>query len=95
MHLKNSNTCIAYIGFMNFVLIYFHKSQPELQTFKEIKTMYKDNGKDKCKILVRLGAIEGLDIKCPGENIYDLKYYPSSSVFSKVGPKPRFQTFLA
>ena len=44
MHLKNSNTYVAYIGFMNFVLIYFHKSQPELQTFKEMKTMYKDNG---------------------------------------------------
>ena len=34
MHLKNSNTYVAYIGFMNFVLIYFHKSQPELQTLK-------------------------------------------------------------
>jgi hypothetical protein len=56
--------------------------------------VYKDNGKDKYRILVRLGTIEGLDIKCPGENIYDLKYYPSSSVFSKVGPKPQFQTLL-
>ena len=92
MHLKNSNTHVAYTGFMNFVLTYFHKSQPELQTFKEmcIKTMVKTN----TKILVRLGTIEGLDIKCPGENIYDLKYYPSSSVFSKVGPKPQFQTLL-
>ena len=43
MHLKNSNTCIAYIGFMNFVLIYFHKSQPELQTFKEMCIMIKTN----------------------------------------------------
>ena len=47
MHLKNSNTHAAYTGFMNFVLIYFHKSQPELQTFKEmcIKTMVKTNTK--------------------------------------------------
>ena len=56
--------------------------------------LLRDNGKDKYKILVRLGAREGLNIKCPGENIYDLKNYPSSSVFSKVDPKPQFQTLL-
>ena len=31
MHFKNSNTHVAYTGFMKFFLIYFHKSQPELE----------------------------------------------------------------